>query len=310
MENRNRFVLMQEVAELAVKKHGGVVYGGYVRDFMIHEAACIKFFGQQKHTPAQFEDVTVSPETANDRLLVPKDIDIHFQTRAESMSFEMDLKDRSFKLQRNMKCGYGNKFTYSMNLSLEMQLLVASDSCASRSMLRNHFRENVTATSIPGGQFTVDITVCPNEEFPMNLDFECNGLVLTRTGITLGANLSMDLSPIGVFRRLQEVTDDIMHKRARVVNLIEKRWKKMDEKEGWELYGLNVHKVKTDSSCGGDICIVCHEELPSFRLACCNARYHKKCLAGVLDSDFFEQCIHCRSSVYIGEDEKMICVQG
>lgn len=306
-EARNRFVLMQEVAELAVK-HGGTVYGGYVRDFIIHEKACIEFY-RQKNNPSQFEDVTVSPETI-DRLVVPRDIDIHFQTRDESLAFERTLVDRSFRLFKRRKYGYGDgddlTLNYAINLSLEMKLAVTTDSCASKTMLINNFR-NLTKI-IPGGDFTLDIIVCSDDKFPMNLDFECNGLVLTKNGIQLGKNLIMDLSPIGVFRRLQDVTDDILHKRARVVNLIEKRWKKMDERVGWEIFGFNVGKVKSET---GDVCIICHDTLPMmYKLDCCNARYHKECLAKTFVSGFASQCIQCRCDVYMGEEQKKICLGG
>lgn len=302
MENRNKFCLMQEVAELAVKR-GGKVFGGYVRDFILHEVGCKKFFAQ-KHTNQQFEDTTVSPETL-DRLLVPKDVDVHFKTHEDAQVFERDLVDRSFMLKKR-RIRYGVKVGYTLFLSLEMKLALTNESCVSRTMLRNQFRDVVKL--VPGGQFNVDILVCSDEEFSTNLDFECNGLIMNESGIQLGSALSSGLSPIGMYRRLQEVTDDIEHKRARVVNLIQNRWKKMDERPGWELFGFNVSKVESDP---GDVCIICHDTLPMmYKFNCCNARYHKECLLRTLTAGFASECIQCKSDVYIGEEEKKVCVQG
>lgn len=296
----NKYVLMREAAELAVSKNG-VVFGGYVRDSILRNAAQKKFEGN----PSQYEDVTVSPETL-DRLLVPRDIDIHFATQDDYREFVRAMIDRSYVVKTKTRMGgYDGKVedfvVHSLFVSLEMKLSLGSSFGAARTMLMNNFRP--INKLIPGGQFRIDAVVCPTERFQeLSLDYECNGLVMTQDGIKLGHALSVYLSCMEKFEKFQEVLGDILQKKARTVNVIENRWKKMIERNGWEIIGHDIDKVAATGI--DDQCIICQSGGSHFKLKCCSALYHKECLKKTLDR-FKENCVHCRVPLcfYGGEEE-------
>lgn len=265
-ENKNRYMLMCEVAELAVF-HRGEVFGGFVRDFILHDHAA--------------KDYHTHGKESEDRFLVPSDLDIRFDTHDNFEQFRSELVSKgSYK----MKCIRGSSYsTVTFEVSLVLQIKETHRHPVSRMLLRNKFIEYTKL--IPGGNFTMDITVSSEKKA---LDFESNGLVMNSNGIQLGPELSNGLSPIGKYRRFQQVKDDILKKRAVCVNFVNKRWDKMDEK-GWTLVGEFIHKTKS-----GDECIICHEENSDYKLGCCNARYHKACLKKTLQHDG-TKCAHCRA---------------
>lgn len=264
-ENKNRYMIMCEVAELAVFR-GGEVFGGFVRDFLLHEHAA--------------KDYHANGTESEDMFLVPSDLDIRFDTRDKFESFKYELTGKgSYKIRRIRGSSYS---TVTFDVSLVIQIKENYTHPVSRMLVRNKFMEYDKL--IPGGNFTMDVTVSSEKKA---LDFECNGLVMNSNGIQLGPELSNGLSPIGKYRRFQQVKDDILKKRAVCVNFVNKRWDKMDEK-GWTLVGEFIHKTNFD-----DECIICHEENSDYKLGCCNARYHKACLKKTLQHDG-TKCAHCR----------------
>lgn len=281
-ENRNRYVLMQEVADCATR-HNGVVFGGFVRDFILHEHAAKQFHAE--FDSKNYDDVSVAPHL-KDRLLVPSDIDVRFETREDYMGFKTDLeKNRCFKISRRGRCEYG---VFTLHLSLEIEFKKSQVATASRKLIENAFRDVVKL--IPGGQFSVDVVV-GNVTLNNGLDFECNGLIMDSMGINLGPYLAQDLSPIGMYRRLEEVKGDILKKIAIAVNITQKRWEKMEKKDGWDIIGRCIEKVKPLEK---EECIICHGEDPTYKLECCNARYHKECLKMTLEHNN-TRCAHCRN---------------
>ena len=118
------------------------------------------------------------------------------------------------------------------------------------------------------------------------LDFECNGLIMDATGIRLSKHIKEDITnPIQRHIELTRILDDIMHTKAVMnqgVNL-ERTNKMLDKK--WTITSENVLLVKDSytqdtSSTSGGHCIICHDDCTDshYKLKCCDARYHGKCL--------------------------------
>lgn len=268
-ENKNRYMLMCEVAEIAVF-HGGVVFGGFVRDFLLHE-----HFAKEFHTKGT---------ESKDMFLVPNDLDIQFDNPHKFLRFKTELtRNGSYKIMNKTGSNYS---MFSFDLQLVMQIKETHTHLASKMLIRNKFMEYDKI--IPGGNFKVDVVISDTKK---DLDFECNGLIMDREGIKLGPELGDGLSPIGKYRRFQQVKDDILKKRAVCVKLVKKRWDKMDAKGDWTIEGEFIKKTtKTD-----DECIICrHEQNSDYKLGCCNAWYHKECLEKTLKHDN-TKCAHCRS---------------
>lgn len=273
---------MQEVADLAVRMKGEV-FGGFVRDFLLHEEAAKKYF-KEGHSQSDYGNEEVAPELI-DRLLVPSDIDVRFDTIDDYYAFKRGLVKMSYKISTIRESGYA---VVHLAVVLEMRVCPGVIGTESSRLVKNNFSS--INKIIPGSYFTIDVVLKKPDTF---LDFECNGLVMNAHGIQLCEELEQGQSVIGRHRKLQSVTEDILSKKAVCLNFYENRWKKMDKK-GWVIQGLGFHKVKPSKD---DMCIICHLENPDYKLYCCNAKYHLECLKKTMVNFSSSNCVHCREDL-------------
>lgn len=73
------YTLMKEIASELVAQ-GGIIFGGYVRDMMIHDHYTALFYEKYEGTrdAMKYSDLTFDPETTA-RLLVPRTLMFSFQ---------------------------------------------------------------------------------------------------------------------------------------------------------------------------------------------------------------------------------------
>ena len=181
--------------------------------------------------------------------------------------------------------------------------------------------------SIPYKSFTLDLMVINDDavvnfkvDAPFgNLDFECNGLIMDKHGIRLSEHVKPDITnPIQRQGQLMRVLDDVLYKRAIMCERVTViRCNKMLAK-GWLVQSTHICLVtnsylaeQSESSCDdgssstGGYCIICHEECenPHYKLTCCDARYHGKCLVDCWNSSSIssirrtKKCPMCRYSM-------------
>mgnify|MGYP006268626351 CR=1 FL=1 len=306
-EGRDKYVMMKELVDLVIK-NDGEVYGGYVRDFILHEYKSTQFFKENKTaTSVEFNDKTFSPHTL-DRLLVPNDIDVHFKKFSDYRKFRLALRPKCFKA-RTIK--NNNSYTVrQMTLDIHASF-TPKDLGEVSSLIRNRFSPVELPFSVK-----MDVNISATENPPYNdLDFECNGLVMNSRGVELCQNLSSQYNYEGRFRTLMRIIEDTRSKIARVVTLKGSRWDKMSDRPGWTLIGLNIEKHPIE----GTECLLCHEDVGSdeaYKFSCCSATYHLDCMVdiiriGPLSVYKTHRCPHCRKSLVIGHDEhKVFCEMG
>ncbi len=148
---------------------------------------------------------------------------------------------------------------------------------------------------------TVELRMTGNLElgpFIHTLDFECNGLYLTRKGLLISSQVyGEDVGLLRHFNTLNRVVEDIQQKKARIMfstnhTLFVRAAELMQE--GWTIYDETLTTV--DDPDGG-VCLLCHDDLPSthFKMQCCNARYHGACLKTALAKGYKTACLMCRT---------------
>ena len=305
--NKTRYLLMREVVDAAIE-NGGTIFGGYVRDFIIHEHNAKKFF-EEVDDDISYTDPSVSPDTYEGRMLVANDIDIHFKTDAQFFAFRKELNRRSFSVgqRRRRFGGYMTRHCWTLHLKLVLNIQGVSGS-TSFCLLKNQMKD--VERVIPGSDFCVDVVVDNENEPPFSedsLDFGCNGLIMNASGISLCEQLSSDgRSAVGNFRLLQSIMDDIVKKRAYAMKFDAYRWKKMDEKKTWEILGDRAFVNKKTNE--NEECVICHVENAQYKLTCCNAFYHLDCLKKTLHHDH-SRCAHCRRELYLGEEKTKFFAQ-
>lgn len=317
MDGRQQCKMFTEIAELAISECNGTVFGGYVRDFLRHENAAKKFYETHKGaTPDDYANPEVSPETS-DRCLIPKDIDVHFRHSRDYRKFRTELRCKFYQANvvqiENVYTTDTKVHHIKMNVSMGLEIAQIVRSLqgirmgVAREVLLPELTRCVEGMSIPSFNISIDILVSEKLSPPFSeLDFECNGLVLTKDGIGLCSELKKGLSPLGVHRTLMNVTADIDRKIAVVASLKKPRWEKMTSK-GWDLVGGNIEKR---NKCG-EVCTLCLEDIEAacvYKFSCCNGSYHRMCMAKIITTGQTSvvdthRCPHCRQRLDLESDE-------
>lgn len=315
MEPRQQYIAFKEIADIAISC-GGKVFGGFVRDFVRKEHFCSEFF--RNHKKEDFTNKDVSPHTL-DRLLIPKDLDIHFTKKEDYVVFRQKLKASFYRSSvssidniyaRGIPGVHHIKLEAVIDLdvgrvlsSLKIPRGVAQE------IIKPQLVERLEGMEIQSTPISIDVLISQSEPPFTDLDFECNGLVMTKDGVHLCEDLKKGLTPFGVHRIFTRIVDHIKNKTAVVVNLKGTRWDKMSDK-GWDLVGAAVEKVNKS----GEECLICLQEIQPdevHKLNCCNAYYHFACLStqitypdrGIVDSG---KCTHCRQPFDMSYNEVQV----
>lgn len=300
--------MFKEIAGAAVDC-GGTVFGGYVRDFLIHDESAKEFYNTNKSEDYAKEDV--NPETI-DRLLLPTDIDIHFDNKAKYREFRTSLRNLFYTTHVE---GIGN--LYNFGPRVHHIKLVAQMRADATDIIKNLelkpwmvssgiLRSALSSVMVERDPVKIDVIL--SQSFPdENLDFRCNGLVLDSDGIHLSKQLTRGLKGIAIHRMFMDVMGEIRNKRAVVVseNLRVNRWDKMEQK-GWNIIGETIDRT-TDT----DMCLLCHDEGGDYKLKCCSARYHRECLSNYITRDNTgladtNKCPHCRQNYFMSPRDVMM----
>lgn len=263
--------------------YNGIVFGGAVRDTMLHNMHSREF--QKKHSMSEYDQVDISPETIG-RLVVPKDIDCLISD-----------KD-SFKLIEQLTRQYHVKACEVSSIYLKKQ----NNKNYKHIKMSIFMKEKIYVLVDLIIQHSGDLHM-PN----MDLDFDVNGLVMTTNGIGLNEYLSYKYNDnaTNVIHNadiLCEVLDNIRYKKAIMVYMCPmNRYIKMSN------YGWNIHFVSRvfnyyiKELYEGD-CIICKDKIPedmccvNYKKCRCDLRICLKC--AITHQDRLDKCPLCTELCY------------
>uniref|UniRef100_A0A6C0CS95 Uncharacterized protein n=1 Tax=viral metagenome TaxID=1070528 RepID=A0A6C0CS95_9ZZZZ len=313
---------------------GGLIFGGAVRDIYARDYNARQFYetvGYSRATEFYLDDEY--RKKYKDRMIIPKDLDasIHHTKLA---SFFQILKEKNIQVRtlftRDAK-SYLPNINVEQNeiihwrLELRLNIFVKLDKPSFVSdLLNNEFEAlmvKMTQVKKDVGTVIVDLMVnkTDNEMDPPfgNLDFECNGLILSKDGIRLSRCLhdryKSRIFPLELDDKLAKIKKDILHKRAvpisqklttqmayRTSKMILKRYT-IHMQDIITINDEKISKPKEQLNC----CILCHEDFKNtkhYKLSCCEARYHEKCLIliafkGKTALMRTHNCIMCRQRI-------------
>lgn len=291
----------------------GVIFGGYVRDTVIHDHYASLFF--EKHHD-KYDDPTFDPETKH-RLLVPKDIDVFCQTGKRGI---IEVLEKLKKPDRDVTYRYVTPVYFSEGEIKHLKVTI-----------RFPF-----IFSLIHKQVSIDLDVLHSKskvEPPFGkCDMYCNAFLMDKRGIHLSTNTGdMDLdctSVLDIRRRKMEIDllDDILVLKSKVIQKLAFN-QTMDEFEinhrqrkigriinmlsrGWTFTNLSFfdiyrfpHETKPLDQDTSD-CKICLEPVPKFKailkLTCCGITVDSDCLRkyliGELEERLTPRCInHCSS---------------
>ena len=145
----------------------------------------------------------------------------------------------------------------------------------------------------------------PTEPPLQTLDLECNSLFVSSHGINVSSQVEItDNDILAKYKTITRIMDDIAVKKTRLMfscNPSMSGKARTLISDGWTIYDDVLTSVNEENET--DMCILCHDKVPSlhFKLHCCNARYHGKCLKKCIEAGFTTKCCMCRSEVFLDE---------
>lgn len=282
----------------------GYVFGGFVRDSVIHDHGAKAFFMKMKDakdTDVNYNDPDCEPSTYDDRMLLPSDIDI-----------VMDTRDVPEYIARLKACGYQVRSIFSRSFSK-----YAGDMMDS-SMIHNKYAVRVKAHPLIAVEFapSISIDVIHRSNFvfeevfnPLYADFECNTLCINKDG-NIMTSITRGMGPMDAFNKTQEIIKDCVARKAVSVSPTKLRIEKMIEK-GYYIQGPvnSVFKPSAD-----ECCILCHDKIDEGGVCvknnCCSGVYHLKCYVSTTKDavtmyNNVSNCMMCRKAL-----DEIECMQG
>ena len=322
---------------------GGTIFGGYVRDSILHDHYAQLYY--ENATPKEerdkrYNDPSFFPEY-KERTTLPDDIDCYFPTYNHLKQFEAYLLQHKFCFKRLFTrtdaAEYIPRLSKLKNMLTHIRYKISIVNPNKLSLIRMLMIQNIPSSargevaddlnaildelanklvSIPSVQ--VDALIATESGLTLSppfgeLDFECNGLVLTKQGLSIADDLKDKQTPNGFIadiNKLAQVHSAILKKQARLVrgNITDKyRVTKMKVK-GWTILHDDFTSILKPSSLPDNdppTCIICHNPVSSSnccKLKCCAAMYHSQCLIeaatkGTAAMAVTKSCIMCKRFV-------------
>ena len=286
------WLLMSCLMRNIVKRFDAVIFGGAVRDLILHSYTSRKFYKLYRSNPdtydpeedppnykeitEKYNDPTIHPELS-DRFLLPTDIDL-FMTKSIYYCFKRYLYKR----------GYYFKEIKNMDLSYINHNLTHGDYKIMKSEIIYFDRKNDKSYCI-----MLDIILCDEVVIPqMDTDFSVNKLLMSKKGIHVNPTCELNYA---------QIKEQIEKKEAICNSTVsEKRYEKM-LKKGWTIkmnYSTFVFKLRMNKE--EENCVICLDSLKVGELEVtpreckCKYSYCKDCLPYTLKST---QCLMCKKEM-------------
>lgn len=322
MQNINTWKTMNVIKD-AIISHNGYIYGGFVRDSILHDHNAKLFFEKCPESMDDnidrvlYNDPNILPET-KDRLLIPSDIDC-FMTDKEFNLFINKLKDIRLAYKTlfiRAASEYLKGFPNNDVSLLHRKICIHVDTkhflteLDKLPFIVDRYETIKSILSYAPPSIVVDVITSVkqyNEPFFTDVDFECNGLYLSKHGLSVSKSILSDDSIYGNIQKINSIIENIIDKKAiylhpfNTENNIGKRTEKLLNK-GWTIQDtLKVVTSINDEHYDGH-CIICHETLPKthYKFTCCDARYHRQCIKKVIKNiQEKKKCIMCNTIIPI-----------
>ena len=283
-----------------VRKAGGRLFGGYPRDFVLHESNAKAFYDTPNVDVSKYNDPTYLPET-KERLTIPSDIDA-FISSENIDRLTKKIVDFGYTIWKSKSSHLGyimNDSQRLLNVKHEKLTIVP----AVPQVLKSLFPKiEVTIDLVHIDNFTPDLMV---------LDFECNGLMIESAGhFSLHPSLlSSYANPMTYTNKVNQIIKDILEKKAVKVNdTFPYRVDKMLQK-GWTIQG-HFMEVKKYNSEDTEYCAICHDSFTenvastgelAVKNKCCQGHMHMKCMKKLVKENY-DTCCYCCKELNIEDD--------
>jgi hypothetical protein len=314
--NKKRWKFMCAIRDM-ILEHDGMIFGGFVRDSLIHDHFAREFYKLGRNLVWDYMDPAIDPATA-DRLLIPHDIDAYMTQK--------DFEDLTSTLQANrvhIRVAFvrsPDNYITNQDVSdptLKHYRLSVSIDLAKVTKALAELPVDLGSLCAPS-DVKLDIITsvkAMEEPFLSRPDFECNALYMTKHGISLSRRVFTKRLKYDHELHKNRVMRDIIERRTRYLNpdpdseasneRMISRIRRMFLRN-WVIQDDLMTLVAEDDYPGH--CIICHGLVGShhFKLHCCDGRYHGHCLQAAMSTGtsamrFTNRCFVCKSHLASSE---------
>ena len=297
---------MFKAIERAVLDNGGIIFGGYVRDKVIHDHFANMFYTQSDNHGDYCNPENHSASWPH-RTHMPSDIDVVI-THNGLKGFKTMMKTMGFHVKQRAPCKLAEFYTDEVvngNVSHTKCYVTLS----SHPLLRG-FGELME--SIP--QIEMDILhkeeIKPNEAIPFGkIDYECNSLLIVPGDLIDVRWGGIREMVVDKHRLINRIISDIVAFKAVAVFPQKYRTKKMLNK-GFKVVNNVIELIPTSGEKYDGLCIICHEgfkedtNICHVKNGCCDARYHPDCYSFSKEKsntiyNNTDNCMMCRGALQI-----------
>jgi hypothetical protein len=309
--NKDIWLNFKFITDLVLNECNGYIFGGYVRDSILHNHYATEYY-KVHDLPNNTENIKLAslnytnleyyPELLN-RLLLPADLDIYLPDNNIDQFIE-NLSKNNYKIIKS-KTKRGRQYFLNFNPDIVDNLTqytlyikpslskiynILSTILLNTKEIKNILKNMNNKLFII--KLDIFISQTPYDDpFFGDIDFECNGLYLTKHGLAVSKQLTQNLSFLDKHMKLQRIINDIIIKNAVWLNPTTYRIYKMIIKE-WNIFN---DKVSIMISYDTEICLICRDDCSDmmFKMKCCEAKFHFKCFINLNTQDQKNKCIHC-----------------
>ena len=323
---RTKASLERDIIE-CVQNAGGIVFGGCLRDKIIHDTAATSFYeAYNKDTEREpkesvygdmniaYIDETYNPASAEARMLVANDIDVFFKHNEGNGEDNNNICVAKFmKLLTKNHMWFSGVHTRNA-YGLDGNANVRVDTIKVAYWIPPCMRYGEVFEAI----VKVDIVTGPAGLEPPfgKIDLECNGVLLTADNeyrlikslyendehrVSM-SNIRGEMSAIQKLKKLNEVIADINLKKTRLVNpdVNSYRIDKLVE-VGWAVQGTMFIATKVPAPSCDELCFICLNSFTkghaNILMACCKGAMHTKCARDwVTKANTLDVCPRCGTS--------------
>jgi hypothetical protein len=317
--NKTKWKMMLDIEKI-ILANGGNIFGGFVRDKIIHDSAAEIFYeymqsigidSKSSEFQLKYNDITFNKDT-NDRCILPSDIDCFMSTSEIKKMIEyIESKNYIVKIFRESPANlyiFKNSSDENINSLKHSKLTIKFNY---NDILSDIFNMNDFVINI-------DIIHSDNNEVNIydilssNIDFECNSLIITSDNeYKLSKTLSLACNPGEKLKKIHNIINDIKLKNAITVekygpnNIPSYRWEKMILK-GWKTTSQYFEILNGEEYDGH--CLICHDNIDPLNYhikdVCCDARFHMGCYLKMhRHKNYKSECPMCKCSSFISKTD-------
>jgi len=280
--SKTRYLIFVKLIGFIINVNG-TVFGGVVRDFILHNYAHCAFHEKYSEHMDKFSDPEFAPDLG-DRLLIPKDIDCYLDDEC-FQKFKDILEENKYEIKE-----YTNSYEF-LNVHANTYVIKPTIPKIMLDMLKQFKVDPCT--------FNIKIDVISNYSLMMDtIDYECNGLTYSgdmtpALNMYLSSNLFYNV--VAYQRKLTQIINDIVAKRAIEIKHNASRRRKMISKD---FIIINKNTQKPIDTLIDDVCVLClgNIDIKTYdKFECCEGKYHSNCLREIKNK--CDTCPCCRAYI-------------